>query len=310
MTTMPTSRARLCHEAFLYRDDEEYAAVVGSFVSRALEADRPVLAAVSGSKAGALATALGERSRDVEFLDIADVGRNPSRIIPAFDAFREEHGGREVSFVDEPIWPGRTSAEIDEAIRHEALVNRALAGTPAYALCSYHVGALDDAVVAGVYRTHPVVQIDGRREVSESFTDPELVWRSLTPLSAVPALVPAVEFALSRLPAVREAVRAEAERGGLNEERSNDLVVATSEVVSNSIRHGGGTGVLRTWLEPDGVVCEVHDRGQITDPLAGRRRPEPAAEGGWGLWLVNQLCDLVQLHTGPGGTTVRLRMIR
>jgi len=48
------------------------------------------------------------------------------------------------------------------------------------------------------------------------------------------------------------------------------------------------------------LICEVHDTGQIADPLAGRRLPSPTAVGGFGLWLVNHLCDLVQVRTGPG----------
>ena len=38
----------------------------------------------------------------------------------------------------------------------------------------------------------------------------------------------------------------------------------------------------------------------------GRRRPDPLGDGGMGLYLVHQLCDLVQTRTGPAGTTVRV----
>ena len=55
------------------------------------------------------------------------------------------------------------------------------------------------------------------------------------------------------------------------------------------------------------LVCEVRDSGYIDDPLAGRRRiPTSAASGQRGIWLVNQLCDLVQLRTHAHGTTVRV----
>jgi hypothetical protein len=55
------------------------------------------------------------------------------------------------------------------------------------------------------------------------------------------------------------------------------------------------------------MFCEVRDEGWIFDPLVGRRRPPPE-ERGQGLWLVNHVCDLVELRSGPAGTTVRLRM--
>lgn len=310
MTTSPASGSDLRHEAFFYQHVDDYAAVVGDFLTGALETDRHVLVAVSGERAETLAGRLGGSWDQVEVIDMAELGRNPSRIIPAFRSFLDKHQGQEASLVGEPIWPGRTAAEISEATRHEALVNSALAGTAVHALCPYHVSSLDDAVIADACRTHPVLHLDGRTQASRDFAEPETVWRSAALEPAESHEARTVDFDLSGLPAVRKAVRAEAARAGLDEERRDDLVVATSEVVGNSIRHGGGSGVLYTWLEPDAVVCEVRDRGEITDPLAGRLRPDLAADGGWGLWLANQVCDLVQLHTGPDGTTVRLRVTR
>ena len=50
------------------------------------------------------------------------------------------------------------------------------------------------------------------------------------------------------------------------------------------------------------------DSGRIEEPLAGRGRPTPDRASGRGLWLVNQLCDLVQMRVLPAGNVVRLRM--
>jgi hypothetical protein len=52
----------------------------------------------------------------------------------------------------------------------------------------------------------------------------------------------------------------------------------------------------------------VRDRGWIRDPLAGRVAPRENKATGRGLWLVNQLCDLVQLRSSPAGTTLRLHI--
>jgi hypothetical protein len=51
-------------------------------------------------------------------------------------------------------------------------------------------------------------------------------------------------------------------------------------------------------------------RGPGRDPLTDRRRPAPNQDGGRGLWLANQLCDLVQIRSFPSGTTVRMHMHR
>jgi anti-sigma regulatory factor (Ser/Thr protein kinase) len=84
------------------------------------------------------------------------------------------------------------------------------------------------------------------------------------------------------------------------------ITVMTSELATNSVRHGGGAGTLALWSEPGAAVVEVSDAGQIADPLTGRRRPELHQHGGRGIYLVNQLCDLVQLRSSPAGTTVRI----
>jgi anti-sigma regulatory factor (Ser/Thr protein kinase) len=72
-------------------------------------------------------------------------------------------------------------------------------------------------------------------------------------------------------------------------------VLAVNELAMNSVRHGGGRGTLRVWQEQDVLSCEVSDSGRLDDPLAGRQRPSNAQIGGYGLWLANQVCDVVQL---------------
>jgi hypothetical protein len=43
-------------------------------------------------------------------------------------------------------------------------------------------------------------------------------------------------------------------------------------------------------------------------PLAGRVRPGPRQRYGRGLWMANQLCDLVQLRSRRDGTVARVHM--
>jgi hypothetical protein len=67
-------------------------------------------------------------------------------------------------------------------------------------------------------------------------------------------------------------------------------------------------GLLRIWAEPDGLVCEVRDRGRIRQPLIGREEPALGQVGGHGVWLVNLVCDLVQVRSSEDGSTVRMKM--
>lgn len=102
----------------------------------------------------------------------------------------------------------------------------------------------------------------------------------------------------------------EARELGLAEDRRQDLMLAVAELTTNSVVHGGGTGTLRIWADGDQIVCEVHDRGRLTDQLAGRRPPARDQLGGRGLMLVHYVSDLVRLHTAPDSTTVRFYLHR
>jgi hypothetical protein len=65
---------------------------------------------------------------------------------------------------------------------------------------------------------------------------------------------------------------------------------------------------VRAWQTAGELVCEIRSQGMNTDPLAGRRPPARDDPGGHGLWLVHQVCDLVETRTAPAGTTFRLHM--
>jgi anti-sigma regulatory factor (Ser/Thr protein kinase) len=112
----------------------------------------------------------------------------------------------------------------------------------------------------------------------------------------------------SDLAQVRALVLEEARQAGLAEDRASDLVLAVSEVAANTLRHTRSSGTLAIWHDADELVCEIHDKGAITDPLAGQRKPPANASGGHGLWIVHQVCDLVELTSGATGTMVRMHM--
>jgi anti-sigma regulatory factor (Ser/Thr protein kinase) len=127
-------------------------------------------------------------------------------------------------------------------------------------------------------------------------------------LAPPPRAAAEMPFALERLGELRHFVDEQARELGLGLARVEDLVLAANELAANSLRHGGGKGVLRIWRAGGAVVCEVDDEGRIDQPLVGRQRPRADQVRGRGLWLANQVCDLVQVRSGAAGSTVRLRM--
>src|SRR5882672_6143767 len=95
------------HEAFLYTGDDQFVAGVSAFVRDALCADEPVMVAVVEPRAKLLRSALSADADRVLFIDIERVGRNPARIIPAWQDWVDRHAtsGRLFHGVGEPVWP-------------------------------------------------------------------------------------------------------------------------------------------------------------------------------------------------------------
>ncbi len=112
----------------------------------------------------------------------------------------------------------------------------------------------------------------------------------------------------TNLSEVRVLAETQARQAGLGEDRIMDFVIAVSEIAANTVRHAHSPGSMDIWSDDKEIVCEIRDRGVITDPRAGQVPPPPDASGGHGLWLVHQICDQVELDSGENGTVIRLHM--
>lgn len=312
----PARSERFRHEAFLYRGAEEFVDGTATFVRDCVAAGEPVLLAVSAEKGERLRDELGDdlhgHADDVLFADMADLGRNPARIIPAWHDFltaRRGDGGR-VRGVGEPVWAGRSSAELLEAQRHEALLGVAFTDLDDFWLmCPYDVGALGPDVIEEAYSSHPYVVEAGRRTASERHVGaPGIPAHLDDPLDEPPAHARTVDFRAGQLSDLRRLTSAWAADLGMDGRRREMLVLAVNELTTNSVEHGGGAGRLLLWRAGGSVVAEVRDGGYIAAPLVGRIRPDQQQGGGRGVWLVNHVCDLVQIRSDPAGTVVRIRL--
>jgi anti-sigma regulatory factor (Ser/Thr protein kinase) len=300
------------HEALFYSGREGFLAGVLPFVRDAVAAREPVLVVVDAEKIEALKAELNDEGDAVLFADMAGLGRNPACIIPAWREFVAEHGaeGRPIRGVGEPIWAGRSEAELVECHHHESLLNLAFAETPSFWLvCPYDAAALDEAVLDKAQCTHPVIARDDARHYSSRYVPPESGPGPFDDALPEPVAEPEeLGFHRHGLREARNFVAQRAERAGLAAERVSDLVLAVSELATNSVLHGGGGGTVRLWREPSRLVCEIRDAGRLDEPLVGRERPTTDRASGRGLWLVNHLCDLVQLRSLPEGCVARVHM--
>jgi anti-sigma regulatory factor (Ser/Thr protein kinase) len=290
------------HEAVYYREPGEYQSAVLSFVRDGMTRDQPTLVAVPGTSADLIREALDGSGPQVDITDMTQLGRNPGRIISAVWDFLGRHGDQPVRFVAEPAWPGRSAAELRETALYEWMINLAFASAPVDALCAYDAGLLAPRVIAGAARTHPFLRTSGVSQASSDYREARDRARALP---RPPGRARQLPYRME-LRVVREAVAAYAESAGLTGERLADLIIAVSEVAANTARHTSACGILYLWNTRSEVICEISDEGHIADPLVGRRRSR--GSGGLGLWVVHQLCDLVELRTGPRGTRIRMHM--
>lgn len=310
--TLAPPQAGFRHEALLYADEAEFLAATVPFVAEGVAGGEAVLVALRSAQSALLQDALGPRSTAVEFVDMTVLGTNPARILPAWRAFvdRATSRGLPLRGIGEPIWSGRSAAEIVECQRHEALLNVAFDGGPPWRLmCPYDVTALPREVIDEARRSHPVLHVDGEDRTSAEAMGTDMATVHLSAALSVPPEARAeLAFGAEGARGVRDFVAAHVLASGLSSARGFDLVVAASEIATNSLRHGGGSGTVRAWYDATELVCEFSDAGALTDPLAGRERPSQDGEGQRGLWLANQLCDLVQIRVFDTGTVVRLHM--
>jgi len=232
------------------------------------------------------------------------VGVNPARIIPVWRRFTAEHaaGGR-VLGIGEPIWPGRTPEELVEAHRHEQLLNLAFSANPEFRLvCPYDVGGLHPSVVDEARRSHPTIIQAGVEQSSASYRPTDAAMDDELP-QPPPRGSGELALAGASPTEIRAFVSPAAAFVGLSEGRRDDLTLAVLAVAT-----GLPDPTLQVWEERSAVIGQVRSTGPIPDPLAGREWP-PSDEGhGRGLWIANQLCDLVQLRSSASGTAVRLRV--
>jgi anti-sigma regulatory factor (Ser/Thr protein kinase) len=310
MSSTPPNLERFAHEAFLYESPDEHLDRCSAFIEGGLEAQEPVLVALPSYRLQPLEERFAAARGQVRFEPMEVMGRNPAWIIPAWGEFVAPTAlaGQPARGIGEPIWPARTPDELVECNRHESLLNLAFAHAAGFTLlCPYDVAGLPPEVLDEARRNHPTVHEHGDRVDSHSFRAGVPAALS-DPLPPPPEDVDFAAFDLTSLPAIRAAAREAGTAAGLAPHRIADLAVAVTEAATNSLRHAGGRGTIAFWPGADGVVCEVRDGGSITDPLAGRRRPELERIGGRGLWLIHQLADLVQHRINPEAQVLRIHV--
>lgn len=302
------SRQSYRHEAFLWGDAQDFTEGLVRFVEDGLAADEPVMLALVQEHSDWVRDGLGTQASEVTFVDMGALGRNPARIVSAWQQFLDSRSGgsRPARGVGEPVWAGRRVEEVIECQLHEALLNVALdPKTPFWLVCPYDAKHLDESVIAEAHCSHHAVfdaqsyrgstTYGGRAHVDLLFG------ADLPHLSGDP-----VEwtFTYGNVADVFAFVMREACAANLWSDKALDLASAARRLAVDTLHRGGDRGMIRIWDQSSALICEVSDQTVIEDVLAGRRSSSRDLDRG--LWSANQSCDLVQMRSSPSGTTVRL----
>jgi transcriptional regulator with XRE-family HTH domain len=164
------------HRALIYESDDEYLASTIPFVSEGITRNDCVLAVTAGRQIGLLRDALGDDAARVEFHDSTEWYLTPAGTLSNYRSFvqdRFESGSRWIRIIGEPVWAGRSDAEIAKWTRYESIINLSLASSPATIICPYDARTVSQRILAGARHTHPEVAQAHDVSPSSTYREPD-----------------------------------------------------------------------------------------------------------------------------------------
>lgn len=190
----------------------------------------------------------------------------------------------------------------------EAAINTAMADIPLVLTCFYPDMPLHQSILDGVQRNHRALLVDGSLRPNAEYRPPQ---EALTEIpAAAPVLLgpPDLRLALDvgRLSEVRAEIEKAMLAAGYRRDRAEDVVFAVNEVTTNAVQHGTAPAEVHLWTAGGACVFEVHDSGELGDPLPGVRPPHRGQQQGWGVWIARQTCDALHVWRDDVGTHVRV----
>jgi len=171
----PVSAPMLEHRALIYGSDDDFALTTSRFLREGIERSEPGLAVTTLRNVALIRERLGADADRVTLENGRRWLRTPETAVNAFMEFiaaRLAEGADWIRIIGEPLWPGRSEAEVKPWIRFESLINLAFASAPISFLCPYDERTLASAVIEQARHTHPQVVAGGATTKSSSYRDP------------------------------------------------------------------------------------------------------------------------------------------
>jgi anti-sigma regulatory factor (Ser/Thr protein kinase) len=312
--TRGADAVRLCHTAGFYGSHPALIAQIEPLAVAALDRGEPVVVGVRPITEEALQHLLGD---SVELIPLVQPdGADPCSGQTVADRRARqlrtltEGGARPITVIAEHIsrFDGSDGSFWTEL---DAAMNVALSELPITLTCFFPELSLHQQIIEGARRNHEQLLVDGWPRTNPEYEAPRDV------LAVLPAAAPEVlgppdltlHFGAWQLHEMRAEVQQALVDAGCELDHAEDVVLAVNEVATNAVEHGSSEAELYLWTGGE-LVCEVHDRGVLADPLPGLQAPHPAHPRGRGLWIARQLCDLLHIWGDTSGTHVRMRTTR
>ncbi len=297
------------HRALFHRTDAELLAGLVPFVRSGIDADERVVVVVRNSIGETLREQLGT-SQGFDLLDSSDLYTFPSHTLSNYiDTVRDGTAdGRPMRVAGEPVWAGRSAVEIAEWTCVEAACNVAFADSPLQMLCPYDVSVLAPDVIAAARRTHPEIVRDSQIAASPEFSPLEhhLQIRAGALAPYPPRSEQISIFGVADVAQVVRFVDSFARSVAMAANRVDDLTSAVHLLATDASRivdDRSGPARLRLWIDGADLICQLESPTMRVSPFA---EMIPPSNGGDGLWLVGQRCDVIAVRVQPDLTVVRL----
>jgi hypothetical protein len=163
------------HSAYFYKDDGQFKVTMGSFLAEGLERSEATIAVTTPTNIELLRDHLGTDAGRVEFVDSTKWLTTPDSALKQFSSFSDAKlgaGAPWVRFVAQPIWKGRSGAEVRLWTRFESLVNVLFGSSPVTFVCPYDERTLDPEILSDACETHPDILDDTGIAESPGYSGP------------------------------------------------------------------------------------------------------------------------------------------
>ena len=302
---MSSDATALRHNALVYESTDEYLARAVPFLKAGIEAGEGAVVAHTRPGLAMMREALGPEAARVTFVDVSAAYTRPARTLAAYhEVYVEQLRKTPTLRAVADVQFGPDPNEWDLWTGYEAVFNRSFGHLPAWVLCSYDANGTPDAIIEGVWQTHPEVVAGDGWNSSDHYEDPDHLLRRITPAPAPLKGLRSIPFGRGR-EELREQLAREVAADKISEAQSLDLLLAATEIANNAMQHGDGIQEVRVGRAHGRFVCEIVDRGHgFDDPAAGYLAPREGI--GAGLWVARQLTWKLEFFHSPTGFTTRI----